>query len=285
MKLFFGIVGLLVLIISIVMILIFRAINKPIKALLFLCGLSLILLIIGGMMPEKSIVEGIKTEKITTATNPHNENKFKSESSKVVYDELARFPDRNVDKKIIMAGKIIQVIEDVEYRLAVNGDYNQVVLVKYSGSFDKGKILVNDYVTFWGAYLGTITYDAIAGSTTVPGLEAEYYAVTNISNTVMTTGLDSSDMAIDQVTEFPVYSNVYVSAELHDAPDHTKITFTWYFEGERLDSATINNGDVSDAPIWGSMPAGMVNRRGNYLVEIYLGDQTTPKSITKFLVK
>ena len=55
MKLFFGIVGLLVLIISIVMILIFRAINKPIKALLFLCGLSLILLIIGGMMPEKSI--------------------------------------------------------------------------------------------------------------------------------------------------------------------------------------------------------------------------------------
>jgi len=92
-------------------------------------------------------------------------------------------------------------------------------------------------------------------------------------------------MPVDQVTEFPVYSNVYVSAELHDAPDDTKITFTWYFEGEQLDSVTINNGDVSDAPLWGSMPAGMVNRKGNYLVEIYLGDQTTPKSITKFVVK
>lgn len=107
----------------------------------------------------------------------------------------------------------------------------------------------------------------------------------NVSNAVMTTGVDDSSMPIDEVTEFPVNTDVYVAAELHNAPDDTNITFIWYFEGQEVDSVTINNGDVSDAPLWGILPADLVNKAGKYAVEIYIDDRTDPDTSTEFVVK
>nr|WP_320024488.1 hypothetical protein [uncultured Acetobacterium sp.] len=107
----------------------------------------------------------------------------------------------------------------------------------------------------------------------------------NVSNAVMTTGVDDSSMPIDNVTEFPVNTDVYVAAELHNAPDDTNITFIWYFEGQEVDSVTINNGDVSDAPLWGILPADLVNKAGKYAVEIYIDDRTDPDTVTEFVVK
>lgn len=107
----------------------------------------------------------------------------------------------------------------------------------------------------------------------------------NVSNAVMTTGVDESSMAIDEVTEFPVNTDVYVAAELHNAPDNTDITFIWYLEGQEVDSVTINNGDVSDAPLWGILPAELVTTPGNYAVEIYIDDREEPDTVTEFTVK
>jgi hypothetical protein len=107
----------------------------------------------------------------------------------------------------------------------------------------------------------------------------------NVSNAVMTTGVDESSMAIDEVTEFPVNTDVYVAAELRNAPDNTDITFIWYLEGQEVDSVTINNGDVSDAPLWGILPAELVTTPGNYAVEIYIDDREEPDTVTEFTVK
>ena len=107
----------------------------------------------------------------------------------------------------------------------------------------------------------------------------------NVSNAVMTTGVDESSMAIDEVTEFPVNTDVYVAAELHNAPDNTDITFIWYLEGQEVDSVTINNGDVSDAPLWGILPAELVTTPGNYAVEIYIDDREEADTVTEFTVK
>ncbi|MBU4440701.1 MAG: hypothetical protein L6276_05295 [Acetobacterium sp.] len=107
----------------------------------------------------------------------------------------------------------------------------------------------------------------------------------NVSNAVMTTGVDDSSMPIDNVTEFPVNTDVYVAAELHNAPDDTNITFIWYFEGQEVDSVTINNGKVSDAPLWGILPADLVSKAGKYAVEIYIDDRTDPDTVTEFVVK
>ena len=107
----------------------------------------------------------------------------------------------------------------------------------------------------------------------------------NVSNAVMTTGVDDSSMPIDEVTSFPVNTDVYVAAELHNAPDDTDITFIWYLEGQEVDSVTINNGDVSDAPLWGILPAELVTAPGNYAVEIYIDDREEPDTVNEFVVK
>lgn len=107
----------------------------------------------------------------------------------------------------------------------------------------------------------------------------------NVSNAVMTTGVDDSSKPIDNVTEFPVNTDVYVAAELHNAPDDTNIKFIWYLEGQELDSVTINNGTVSDAPLWGILPANLVSKAGNYTVKIFIDDRTDPDTVTNFSVK
>ncbi|PKM58740.1 MAG: hypothetical protein CVU99_17070 [Firmicutes bacterium HGW-Firmicutes-4] len=107
----------------------------------------------------------------------------------------------------------------------------------------------------------------------------------NVSNAVMTTGVDESSLPIDEVTAFPVNTDVYVAAELHNAPDDTDITFIWYLEGQEVDSVTINNGDVSDAPLWGILPAELVTAPGNYAVEIYIDDREEPDTVNEFVVK
>jgi hypothetical protein len=107
----------------------------------------------------------------------------------------------------------------------------------------------------------------------------------NVSNAVMTTGVDDSSKPIDNVTEFPVNTDVYVAAELHNAPDDTNIKFIWYQDGQELDSVTINNGKVSDAPLWGILPANLVSKAGNYTVEIYIDDRKDPDTVSEFVVK
>lgn len=107
----------------------------------------------------------------------------------------------------------------------------------------------------------------------------------NVSNAVMTTGVDDSSLPIDEVTSFPVNTDVYVAAELHNAPDDTNITFIWYLEAQEVDSVTINNGDVSDAPLWGILPAELVTAPGNYAVEIYIDDREEPDTVTEFVVE
>ncbi len=107
----------------------------------------------------------------------------------------------------------------------------------------------------------------------------------NVSNAVMTTGVDDNSMPVDNVTEFPVNSDVYVAAELHNAPDDTNIKFIWYQDGQELDSVTITNGTVSDAPLWGILPADLVSKAGSYAVEIYIDDRTDPDTTTEFTVK
>ena len=107
----------------------------------------------------------------------------------------------------------------------------------------------------------------------------------NVSNAVMTTGVDDNSMPVDNVTQFPVNTDVYVTAELHNAPNDTNITFVWSLEGQEVDSVTINNGDVSDAPLWGILPADLVSKAGNYAVKIYIDDRKDPDTTTEFVVK
>jgi len=122
-----------------------------------------------------------ETKPVTPVALEPTPGEFKAACGSVPYDELARFPDRNVAKQLVMSGEIIQVTEDESgsiYRLKLNDDYDQIVMIFYQGSFDQGQILDGDRVTFWGKYGGTISYDStMGGNITIPGMLALYYGI------------------------------------------------------------------------------------------------------------
>ena len=72
-------------------------------------------------------------------------------------------------------GKIIQVMNGdgfTQYRVAINGDYDQVMLIEVKNGVSKETLLEDDYVYFKGESLGTITYTTVMGAEmTIPAFE------------------------------------------------------------------------------------------------------------------
>lgn len=99
----------------------------------------------------------------------------------ITYDQLARTPDQFIDKKVKFSGKVIQVIEDfgvTDYRFAIDGDYDRIILVsKLTSSNTTGKrILENDYITIYGVSDGLYTYETVLGAQmTVPNVIMDKY--------------------------------------------------------------------------------------------------------------
>lgn len=92
----------------------------------------------------------------------------------ITYDQLARTPDDFLGKKVKFYGKVLQVIEDgstVQIRLAVNDDYDTVLLGEYDSSIVSSRILEDDEITIYGTSIGTITYQStMGGNITIPGI-------------------------------------------------------------------------------------------------------------------
>ena len=72
-------------------------------------------------------------------------------------------------------GKIIQVMNGdgfTQYRVTINGDYDQVMLIEVKNGVSKETLLADDYVYFKGESLGTITYTTVMGAEmTIPAFE------------------------------------------------------------------------------------------------------------------
>lgn len=101
-------------------------------------------------------------------------------SSGVTYEDLARTPDDYAGEMVIVSGEIVQVIEsetENNYRVAIEGDYDQMALVALLPDLVKNnRILEGDYVTFYCMSIGMHTYEsAIGGSVTVPLLIANIF--------------------------------------------------------------------------------------------------------------
>lgn len=93
----------------------------------------------------------------------------------ITYDQLARDPDKYKDEDFTMTGEVAQVLEDddsdtVQLRVAINGDYDDMILVEYDSDIMDGKrVLEDDKVTFSGTSLGTTTYEStMGGDITIP---------------------------------------------------------------------------------------------------------------------
>lgn len=96
----------------------------------------------------------------------------------ITFDQLARTPDQYEGAKVAFTGKIVQVIEDTnstEIRLAVNGDYDDIILVYIpSKVLGSSRVLEDDLISIYGISKGTVSYEStMGGKITVPSMKAK----------------------------------------------------------------------------------------------------------------
>ena len=88
------------------------------------------------------------------------------------YDNLARNPNDYEGNKYKGSGRVLQVLEsdtEVDMRVAVDDDYDNVIYLVYSPSIVSSRILEDDNVTFYGESKGLYSYTSTMGaSITIP---------------------------------------------------------------------------------------------------------------------
>lgn len=92
----------------------------------------------------------------------------------ITYEQIARTPDDYKGQKVKFTGKVIQVIEgdtSTQIRLAVDSDYDTVLLGEFDKSIVTSRVLDDDIITIYGSSVGVISYQSTMGGTiTIPGV-------------------------------------------------------------------------------------------------------------------
>lgn len=144
--------------------------------------------LIGLVACQNSTVDNNTTNNTEVVTETQTETQTEKETllsrdrmtytEDITYETLARYPDKNIDKPVKFDGKIIQMIGAVDsnytaIRMAVDDDYNHVLLVVYANDVIDGKLLENDRITIYGGYVGQYSYTSTLNKPiTIPQVEA-----------------------------------------------------------------------------------------------------------------
>ena len=105
----------------------------------------------------------------------------------------------------------------------------------------------------------------------------------NISDAVMTTGVDDNFEPVDTVTGYSVGSIAFVAAKLHNAPDDTMITFKWYANDTQVAEYNVSNEGQSEVAL--GCGTDQTAEPGNYKVEIYIDEREEPDASLSFTVE
>lgn len=97
--------------------------------------------------------------------------------SDVTYEQIARTPDDYLLEKVKFSGKVVQVMEGEDtinqLRVAINDDYDNIMLVEYEKDILDSRILEDDYINIYGFSVGVITYEStMGGNITIPAISA-----------------------------------------------------------------------------------------------------------------
>lgn len=113
-------------------------------------------------------------EKEEAEAKKKEEEEKKGYDTGITYSQLARNPDDYTYKKVKFEGKVIQVMEDgddTQIRLAVNGDYDNIIYGVYKSDIVESRVLEDDYITIMGLSAGLITYKStMGGNITIPSV-------------------------------------------------------------------------------------------------------------------
>lgn len=122
----------------------------------------------------KEAKEKEEAEKLAAEQKKKEEEEKKGYDTGITYSQLARTPDDYLAKKVKFSGKVVQVMEDGDsagIRLAVDGDYDNIILGTFDSSIISERILEDDYITVYGLSAGIYTYESTMGaSISVPSM-------------------------------------------------------------------------------------------------------------------
>lgn len=92
----------------------------------------------------------------------------------ITYDNLARTPDDYLLKYVTFSGVILQVIEEGDYsgyRVAIDDDYDKIVLIIIPNKLLEERLLENDNIKFYGYSSGLYSYESTLSSVvTIPSI-------------------------------------------------------------------------------------------------------------------
>lgn len=126
---------------------------------------------------EKRIAEeeaAKKAEEERVAKENAEKNKYENGPT---YNEVARNPDDHMLKLGKFKGKVVQVMEGDTHnnlRVAVDGNYDKMLLVEYDPKLLSQRILEDDYITVYGMNMGIYSYESTMGAKiSIPSMLAQ----------------------------------------------------------------------------------------------------------------
>lgn len=97
----------------------------------------------------------------------------------LTWEDIAR--DQHTGEYCQFSGKVIQVMNGDtfnQYRIAIDDNYDQIMLIQINLPLSSGTVLENDYISFKGISVGTMSYQTVLGAQmTVPAVQVDEYSI------------------------------------------------------------------------------------------------------------
>lgn len=127
---------------------------------------------------EKEEAERKAQEEAERAKQEAEANKYETG---LTYDDMARDTTGKIGTYGKFEGKIIQVMQNTsytQYRVAINGDYDKIMLIEINNNKLTSNLLEDDYIYFKGMSMGNVSYKSVLGAKiTIPSMVVDSFTM------------------------------------------------------------------------------------------------------------
>lgn len=234
-----------------------------------------------------------KTEYSTTAEDitESSERQTYSDSdykTGITFDNISRNPKDYEGKLVYFTGEVVQLMEgddENQIRLAVDGDYDKVILIGYDPEITTSRILEDDNIEIYGTSVGIFQYESVLGQTI--SIPAVYVDKINLINGNQITPNEPVNQPAKQPVEKPAEQPAEqpappatkpaaqpttpasnVSAGESNALKSAKVIWIWAVFQKKVSKVSLNMRDMMQirysTPLTIAVPTGK-NRHLNLL--------------------
>lgn len=140
----------------------------------------------------------------------------------ITFDNISRNPKDYEGKLVYFTGEVVQLMEgddENQIRLAVDGDYDKMILIGYDPEITTSRILEDDNIEIYGMSVGIFQYESVLGQTI--SIPAVYVDKINLINGNQITPNEPVNQPVNQPAEQPAEQPAKQPAE-QPAPPATK---------------------------------------------------------------